>query len=144
MKKFKHKKLGWVAETSTNKQQYRCITNGWILPIQIIENSEDWEEIKEPILTTEDGVELFEGDIVIPVEITAFKIMVNYIVDVNIFKNLPNKYYKFFAKKENAEEYVLMNQKLLSLQDLIDVTGFKDSIRFDMYKQKAIKNKKPS
>jgi len=141
MKKYKHKKLGWVAEFDTDNFY---TTEDYYIPKELIENSEDWKEIKEPILTTEDGVEFFEGDLVIPVEITAFKIMVNYIVDVNIFKNLPNKYYKFFAKIENAEEYVLMNQKLLSLQDLIDVTefkDFKDYIGFYMYKQKAIKNK---
>lgn len=97
------------------------------------------EKYKEPILTTFDGVELFNQD-----------------VYYFIWLNKPahgqeiNKVYKaivrdleedtswssdavFFSTKESAEEYILMNKPLLSLNDLLSVWGNDDS--FDVYKE---------
>jgi hypothetical protein len=145
MKKFKHKKLGWVAEFDKNAPQdenpYYYLKGNVYLPKELIENSEDWEENNVPILTTEDGVELFEGDICIIINTKDL----SYLTECSVRKHFKKvDFYKYFSKIENAEEYVLMNSKLLSLQDLIDAAGhdyIKTSIMFKKYKQKAIKNK---
>jgi len=142
MKKFKHKKLGWVAEEH-NKSLYKIINlvNHIAIPIELIENSEDWEEIKGFILTTEDGVDLFDGNHYYVVN-SKYEVVEDIISKHITYKN---KIVKRFAKKENAEEYVLMNQKLLSLQDLLSVLdtfgNFQYSDAFMNFKQKAIKNK---
>ena len=48
MRKFKHKKLGWIAELIDNGTWYyvkeRCLD---ILPPELVENSDDWEEVIE-------------------------------------------------------------------------------------------------
>jgi hypothetical protein len=144
MKKFKHKKIGWVAELVKDNDFYYA-DKRFVLPIELIENSEDWEEIKEFILTTEDGVELFDRDFLYAVY-TDFSIGKSFVNSKAVdYRNSSTKY---FAKKENAEEYVLMNQKLLSLKDLLNSWGLKEdeqcfinSPLFKSFKQKAIKNK---
>lgn len=93
---------------------------------------------KEPILTTFDGVELFDQD-------------VYYFIWLNkpAHGQEVNKIYKaivrdleedtswssdavFFSTKESAEEYILMNKPLLSLNDLLSVWSSEKN--FDAYK----------
>ena len=76
---------------------------------------------KQPILVTENKVEVFEGDRVCIVDenfnlgfLTIYKEIINL--------NNPRKY---FSTIESAEEYVLMNKPSLSVQDVLgDIQGF--------------------
>lgn len=95
------------------------LENDWI------ENySEFWqpfvEKIKQPLFTTEDGVDIFEGDS-----------YYSYNLELDISskfdsaclkisgKNTDNKY---FSTKEKAEEYILMNKPCLSLNDVLKLS----------------------
>lgn len=76
---------------------------------------ESTEKVKEAIFTTEDGVDIFENDVFY------------YIGDAGnicetscLFKGDGDfSRFKVFAKKENAEEYIIMNKPCLSLNDLL-------------------------
>ena len=56
---FKHKKTGEVAYYKDGV----CRQGRFCVEIGVEPSSEFWEEIKEVILTTEDGVDLYNGDI---------------------------------------------------------------------------------
>ena len=77
---------------------------------------------KQPLFTTEDGVDIFEGD-------EYFYINSNFRDPWNIINtkadcpemiNVEDLNYKRFSTKEKAEEYILMNKPLLSLSDVWD------------------------
>ena len=81
---------------------------------------------KQPLFTTEDGVDIFEGDNIYWVNINTFeKINCNKYNDdlgeISI-KSLLSKKYECkaiaFSTKEKAEEYILMNKSVLSLNDI--------------------------
>lgn len=77
---------------------------------------------KEPLFTTEDGVEIFEGDTIFSVEHTYYKIddkIAGIYKGSN--KNHPVEHWynsdKYFSTKEAAEEYILLNKPVLSIND---------------------------
>ena len=82
---------------------------------------------RESVFTTYDGVELFGGE-------EALLVTDNFLQGVLLnfspedFKNTKGK---IFAKKENLEEYILINKPVLSLNDLLSVWGNDDN--FDAY-----------
>lgn len=98
------------------------------------------QKYKEALFTTEDGVELFGGERVFSVsDILITAVLLNF--SVEDFKNTKDK---IFAKKEKAEEYILMNKPCLSLNDLLSVWGdkkdlnvYKDSPMFQKFKNLA-------
>jgi hypothetical protein len=79
--------------------------------------------IKEnkPLFTTEDGVDIFEGDKVYGVEvINNFKLL---IIENCIMKTTHNpKHCIYLSTKEKAEEYILMNNPCLSINDVLSVS----------------------
>lgn len=88
------------------------------------------EHRKKPLFTTEDGVEIFEGDTVYyvfneltPPENAGFtkkwKICNTLVKDVII--NNDSLYYKVFAKVKAAENYIKMNKPCLSLQEITEL-----------------------
>jgi hypothetical protein len=69
------------------------------------------QKVKKPIFTTEDGVDIFKGDIIFVVH-ESFRI--------EKFSALNSaRYHKKFSTKEAAEEYVLMNKPCLSINDVL-------------------------
>lgn len=86
------------------------------------------QKYKEALFTTKDGVELFGGERVFSVSDTLITaVLLNF--SVEDFKKIKGK---IFAKKEKAEEYILMNKPLLSLNDLLSVWSSEKD--FDAYK----------
>lgn len=75
------------------------------------------EKIKQPLFTTENGVDIFEGDIYYIVEI--FR-NYNLITRKCTAKDLKVNGQLNFSTKTKAEEYVLMNKPCLSLNDIIE------------------------
>lgn len=74
-----------------------------------------FEKLKEPIFITEDGVEIFEGDVCWAVSDYLEVLYISY---------TPKDYKKngkvrTFSTKEAAEEYILMNKPALSLNDVL-------------------------
>jgi hypothetical protein len=94
------------------------------------------EKYKESILTTEDNEELFGGENIYGVT-DDFKLCYTSIATKENVQRC-----RVFAKRENAEEYILMNKPLLSLNDILSVWGdgaelFKESPLFKNFKDLA-------
>jgi len=110
----------------------KCTGNGHVSITKI-------EHSKKPLFTTEDGVDIFEGDVFYntwDMKIPNKEIAVSKKKD--FYNEKPNnRLYKVFSTKEAAEEYILMNKPCLSLNDIFSIyPKFKKS-RFS-----AIKNSK--
>lgn len=71
---------------------------------------------KTPLFTTEDGIDVFEGDIL-------FYVLKSFQIHSNPANKLDgtNKDYKYFSTKENAEDYVIYNKPCLSVNEIIAV-----------------------
>jgi hypothetical protein len=80
------------------------------------ENAEKWvkENTKQPLFISEDGVEIFEGDRVYFVNRNL------HLCTVLSYLWMPDSR-KYFAEKEEAEEYLLMSNRLLSINDIVDL-----------------------
>ena len=101
------------------------------------EKAKEYEErYKTPILTTEDNVELFGGESIYSVT-DDFQLCYTSIATKENVQGV-----RVFAKKEVAEEHILMNKPILSLNDLLSVWGsdvemYKESILFQNFKNLA-------
>ncbi len=87
-----------------------------------IEGIDNIKKFKQPLFTTEDGVDIYEGDTFYYVKFTQYNMTVGKpfeIVKGNhpTFKYEP-QYEKYFSTKEKAEEYILLNKPVLSLNDI--------------------------
>lgn len=79
-------------------------------------------KFKKPLLITEDGVDIFEGD-----EFYMYTTPFNDKNKTNVYKQVANYHYnkctqKTFSTKEAAEEYVLMNKPCLSINDIESIS----------------------
>ena len=78
---------------------------------------------KQPLFTTEDGVDIFEGDLVVCFDKDSFCIRNKTYLFKEYDKN--DRTYLFFSTKEKAEEYILMNKPVLSLKEIKETTTIK-------------------
>ena len=109
------------------------------IEIGVEPSSEFWEEVKEPILTTFDGVELFDQDIYYFIWLSkpAHGQEINKIYKAIVRPLEEDTSWSsdavFFSTEELAEEYILMNKPILSLNNLLSVWG--NNKDFDVYKE---------
>ena len=95
----------------TNSGDLRISSDNYCLDINRIEHS------KKVLFVTEDGVEIFKGDYYHSVNIDTYTL---YEPESNGYAS--NKLiYKIFSTKEKAEEYVLYNKTMFSLQEILDI-----------------------
>ncbi len=80
-------------------------------------------KFKQPLFTTEDGVDIFEGDKYFICTASLSNCINNEGIVSKFFK--PNPNYKYFSTKEKAEEYILMNKPVLSLKEIKETTTIK-------------------
>ena len=76
----------------------------------------DFNKAKQPLFTTEDGVDIFEGD-------KYFIVWEHSFSTTNALANSTHKKMKGqldFSTKQLAEEYILLNSPVLCLKDLMD------------------------
>ena len=78
------------------------------------------QKIKTPLFTTEDGVDIFEGDDYYHTDIK-WKIHKSTNAKINSGNLIGVKGYNYFSTKEKAEEYILMNEPVLSLKDVASI-----------------------
>lgn len=111
------------------------ISKGWNSSIYNIEH------IKQPLFTTEDGVDIFEGDIY-------------YFINKNLKGRINNliarkgssrtesdqKEFLYFSTEASAEEYILMNKPCLSINDInkLKVLTFSN---WDKYLKELVKTR---
>lgn len=138
MKKFKLIKkfpnspeLGTVIfkgnSSDPNPELYGDDKNKCFFNSKNVENyPEFWEEVKEPLFTTYDGLEIFAIGVPIyhvfndltPEEDAGYDAKWKIISTTFNIQNNGNEYHKIFAEKENAEKYIRDNEKKYSLNDI--------------------------
>ena len=82
---------------------------------------EDMVKTKIPSLRTEDGIDIFAGNIINSVHKRTFQISYGGIIRSTFVKNSD---YLYFSTKEAADEYVLMNKPCLSVNDVMNVFNY--------------------
>ena len=81
---------------------------------------------KQPLFTTEDGVDIFEGDNYCYFRFHSWTCD-NAIANKEFYyQDKFSKNSLYFSTKEKAEEYILMNKPCLSLKEVLDIVSFLD------------------
>jgi len=76
----------------------------------------DLKKIKQPLFTTEDGVEIYEGNIYYKVVNDTFQLLI--MENASKGESLKSK---VFSTKEKAEEYIIMNKPCLSINEILNL-----------------------
>lgn len=105
------------------KQQHGSIVI-WFGDEETWLNLDQARHYKKPLFTTEDNVEVFEGDHYYFIENT-FTILGKFAHSEDIKNNVLKAHP--FSTKEAAGEYILMNKPCLSLNDLVKDQGYYSS-----------------
>lgn len=112
MRKFKHKITGKIAELEHDIRYY-LILGECHIPSYIVENSNDWVEVKEPLFVTEDGVNVFKYDY--------FYYVSKYGICYKGYArelSATNKEFKYFSTPEAAKKYIDQNEPKFSAKDV--------------------------
>ncbi len=128
---IKRKSDGQIFTVGDDVLSKTCGVPNKILSIELINNKirlyprnsfynlEDISKVKQKLFTTEDGVDIFEGDrfyrVTKDLEFWDISGEVNKQYG---YKHLSEIGIKHFSAKEKAEEYILMNKPCLSLNDI--------------------------
>ena len=101
------------------------------------------KKVKQPLFTTEDGVDIFEGDkyYYINSNFNDPWEIINTKADCPEIINKNNLNYKRFSTKEKAEEYILMHKPCLSLKDIDELLCKNTSSYFLEKFKKLVKQK---
>ena len=102
-------------------------------------NLNNLKKHKQPLFTTEDGVDIFEGDKYFICTASLSNCINNEGIVSKFFK--PNPNYKYFSTKEKAEEYILMNKPCLSLKEIYDLTDKNSGLYNESDLEKLVKQK---
>ena len=91
------------------------------LPYQKMAEFKESKTKKPVLFTTEDGVDVYEGDdyFVVLEPSWNWELLKHKCISCGIKNDRPDL--KYFAIEANAKEYILMNKPCLSLQDLLSV-----------------------
>ena len=87
----------------------------------------DWQwlssikHIKKPLFTTEDGVNIFEGDEFYSTNKNLNQSILKYIAEKGLAHSEKCEEFLDFSTKEAAEEYILMNKPCLSINDVFNI-----------------------
>jgi hypothetical protein len=88
----------------------------------VIEITDSFCKVKQPLFKTKDGVDIYESDEYYFVSIDYTEIVSPH-KDSIYFNEYINRL-KCFSTKEKAEEYILMNKPCLSISDLTEIENF--------------------
>lgn len=128
MKRFKHKQTGHIATETHSEKNYKVsYPQNYTIPKWIIENSNDWEEVK-PILTTADGVDIFKSKEKVTLYTVwinksyqdSFKYLQKVKKDFNIEQSFqPNMVdWVWFFDEKKANEYIEKHKPKFSISDI--------------------------
>ena len=76
------------------------------------------KHVKQPLFTTEDGVDIYKGDNVVPVNLDSLKIL--YSTPIRTCKSLKDGNYKHFSTKEAAKQWIIENKPIYSKKQIRD------------------------
>jgi len=81
----------------------------------------DISKVKQPLFKTEDGVNIFEGD-------AYFSVCDNFQLLYTSFATKDSIGTRAFSTKQAAEDYILMNKPVLSVNDVLNISSKKNYI----------------
>ena len=87
------------------------------------------KQLKQPLFTTEDGVDIFEGDVYYKVVNESFQLLI--MERASKGESLRSK---VFSTKEKAEEYILYNKPCLSYNEVLNTTKIRNKNTFETLK----------
>lgn len=88
---------------------------------------ENITKLKQPLFTTEDGVDIYKGDKFSTVSLDTMELST---IDGLVGEYAtPVKGFKYFSTKEAAKEYIIMNKPCLSINDLEELNNIKKSFQ---------------
>ena len=104
------------------------------------------KHVKQPLFTTEDGVDIFEGDKYFICTASLSNCINNDWKVFAHYTDLQNKVKSWgikpvFSTKEKAEEYILMNKPCLSLKEIYDLTNKNSGLYNESDLEKLVKQK---
>lgn len=99
--------------------------------------AQDYINSTKVLFCTEDGVDIFEGDLVYRVNRAGFFIFGNGSGEKMIGKGHDS--WIPYSTKETAEEYILMNKPCLSLGEVLNINGRTNRIAFKQELKKLVK-----
>ncbi len=76
------------------------------------------KKVKQPLFTTHDNVDIYEGDTYHSIWFESFSYVGNYVAEV-INSRFSNENCKTFSTKEKALDYIAMNKPCLSIEDVL-------------------------
>lgn len=95
---------------------------------------------KTPLFTTEDGVDIFEGDSYYHNNIK-WEIHNCTKAGINSGNLINVKGYNYFSTKDKAEEYIIMNKPCLSLNEIYELTNDRTGLYNRSDLEEIVKNK---
>jgi hypothetical protein len=125
MKRFKYKQTDYIAIEIYSKDGYEIIgQQDSFIPKWVIENSNDWEEV-EPILTTSDGVDLYE----FPEQLYCVLAKNNWQQQTIYWPNqfMKGKDWKCFITREARQLYIDKHKPKFSINDIENAYVFDKS-----------------
>lgn len=92
--------------------------------IWINENDKFWyleniSKIKQPLFTTEDGVDMYVGNKYYSINANLQENIQELFATKNTIKSC---FYRYFSTKESAKEYIILNKPCLSINDVFEHT----------------------
>ena len=117
MKKYRNKHIGEEVESNTHHNNFYITQDANIIPKRFIENSCDWEEVREVILTTFDGskrLSSLESVIAYVEKYINYKTVCGsqivegqkfYAYCDKTFKNFPTEYGQYVSEKWDGKRY---------------------------------------
>jgi hypothetical protein len=130
MKQYKHIPTDTVAEIHENNAHYIVTSGSWrgYLPKFIVEQGSDWEEIKEPLFTTDDGVPICDTNTHVHAVHSKSWHSHGFTLYTNFDPELSRKGgWKYFSTKEARIRFIVENKPVLTfgeLRELIDIDGW--------------------
>ena len=125
-----------------NFQWTDSLVKEYLRLITSVEGNDYWQQeinkfkasktpVKEKLFTTNDGVDIYEGD-----KCTAVR---NYeIIDLNFTVNKlhgKDEYCKYFSTEQAASEYVFLNRPLLSFNDVINLSEWYSGLNTNEFRR---------
>lgn len=128
MKRYKHRKTGLIFKImAVNQRNYyveESKASGFIdmIPAFLVEDSCDFEELKEVLFVTEDGVEITDGKTILYyLYQNDLKSSGKIALENSAVKMVQSPLALYFSSTETRTKYVEENAPLLSKKDVMDL-----------------------
>jgi len=145
MKKYKHKITGdTVILEDDQYSAHLAFLRDQLIPRRFIIGSNDWQEIvesKNPLFTTEDGVEIFEGTRMHCINLDLYRYYDETIAaNIHMNQSIDKSHgIVWFSTKEAAKNYIIENKPCLSYIDILNLCKKRDN--FETNIKQLIKSK---